>query len=296
MFGYRDLFRYFQCSKCNCLQIEEFPSNMSKYYPSTYYSYQMIFCKNKIKKFLIELRDKYALYGKGLIGNLLYAKYPSEKLRCLNLLEVKKDSSILDVGCGSGALLYSLREIGIKNLLGVDPFNAKDIEYENGLIIKKKEIQDVEGKWNIVMFHHSFEHISDPARTLEAVSRLLTPNGCCVIRIPIASSYAWNHYRVNWVQLDAPRHFFLHSVESMNILAGQAGLDLCNVVHDSTSFQFWGSEQYINDIPLSDKRSYSQNPQLSIFSKREISAFAKRANELNERKQGDQAIFYLKKY
>ena len=188
-----------------------------------------------------------------------------------------------------------LRKLGMKNLLGVDPFIAKDIEYENGLRIQKKEIKDVDGKWDIVMFHHSFEHISDPAKTLATVSGLLTPNGYCVIRIPIVSSYAWNHYKVNWAQLDAPRHYFLHSVESMNILADQAKLNLCKVVYDSHSFQFWGSEQYINDIPLNDKRSYAQNPKTSIFSKREISAFAKRAKELNERKQGDQAIFYLKR-
>lgn len=295
MFGYKDVFRYFQCSKCKCLQIEEFPSNMSKYYPDTYYSYQTISSRNKIKKFLSGLRDKYALSGKGLIGKLLYAKYPRENLRSLSFLPVRKDTSILDVGCGGGALLYSLREIGMKNLLGVDPFIAKDIEYENGLRIQKKEIHDVEGKWDIVMFHHSFEHTSDPAKTLETASRLLTTNGYCVIRIPIASSYAWEHYRVNWVQLDAPRHLFLHSVESMNILADQAELDLCKVVYDSTSFQFWGSEQYINEIPLTDKRSYAQNPKTSIFSKREISTFAKRAKELNEREQGDQAIFYLKR-
>lgn len=295
MFGIKDVFRYFQCSKCKCLQIEDFPPNISKYYPDDYYSYKTIFYRNKIEKFLIGLRDNYALFGKGFIGKLLYSKYPKEALRCLSLLPVRKDTNILDVGCGAGDLLYSLSELGMKNLLGVDPFNAKDIDYENGLRIQKKQIHDVEGKWEIVMFHHSFEHISDQVSTLETVYRLLTPNGYCVIRIPIASSYAWNHYRVNWVQLDAPRHFFLHSVESMSILADQAGLNLCKVVYDSTSFQFWGSEQYIKDIPLTDKCSYLHNPKTSIFSKSEISAFAKRANELNENKQGDQAIFYLKR-
>lgn len=243
----------------------------------------------------MRLRDQYALSGKGLIGKLLYGKYPRGDLRCLSSLPVTKDTSILEVGCNIGALLHSLRELGMKHLLGVDPFIPKDIDYENGLIIQKKEIHDVDGKWDIIMFHHSFEHMSDPATTLETVFRLLTPNGCCVIRIPIASSYAWNHYRVNWVQLDAPRHFFLHSVESMIILADQAKLDLYKVVYDSTSFQFWGSEQYIEDIPLTDNRSYSQNAKASIFSKREISAFAKRAKDLNESKQGDQAIFYLRR-
>lgn len=294
MFGYKDVFHYFQCSQCNCLQIKDFPQNISKYYPDNYYSYQMSPYRNKIKKFLIGLRDNYALFDRGFIGKLLCIKYPNKRLRCLSLLAVRKDTSILDVGCGTGDLLYSLREFGFKNLLGVDPFNAQDIEYANGLKILKKEIHDVKDKWDIVMFHHSFEHIPDPAKTLQTVTGLLAPNGHCIIRIPISSSYAWEHYGVNWVQLDAPRHFYLHSVESMHILADQAKLDLYKVFYDSTTFQFWGSEQYIKDIPLRDKQSYAENPRNSIFSKEEIYTFDKRAKELNEKDQGDQAVFYLR--
>ena len=295
MFGYQDIFRYFQCPVCDCLQIEDFPKNMSKYYPDDYYSYQTLSSCNAIRGLFMRLRDAYALFGKGLIGKLLYAKYPKEDLISLSLCSITMDTTILDVGCGAGSLLYSLRELGIKNLLGVDPFNAQDIEYENGLKIRKMKIHDVEGQWDIVMFHHSFEHMLDPAKTLKTVSRLLTPYGHCVIRIPIASSYAWKRYGVHWVQLDAPRHLYLHSVESMNLLSNQAGLDLHKVIYDSTSFQFWGSEQYTKDIPLRDRRSYAVAPKNSIFSKGEISAFAKRAKELNETEQGDQAVFYLRK-
>jgi hypothetical protein len=39
MFGFRDVFTYFQCSVCGCLQIADIPTDMSKYYPSNYYSY-----------------------------------------------------------------------------------------------------------------------------------------------------------------------------------------------------------------------------------------------------------------
>lgn len=295
MFGYKDVFQYVQCSQCHCLQITSVPQNISKYYPDKYYSYQPRPYRNRIYKFLSLLRNMYALYDRGFVGKLLYVKHPNKSLRSLSLVVVHKDTSILDVGCGAGGLLCSLRELGFRNLLGVDPFNARDIEYANGLKILRKEIHGIRDRWDIVMFHHSFEHIPDPGNTLQTVSRLLAPDGHCIIRIPISSSYAWKHYEVNWVQLDAPRHFYLHSVESMHIVADQAGLDLYKVVYDSTSFQFWGSEQYINDIPLLDSHSYAQNPRKSMFSRQEIYAFDKRAKELNETKQGDQAVFYLRK-
>jgi SAM-dependent methyltransferase len=296
MIGYRDLFRYFQCSRCLCLQIGEIPPDLSKYYPDTYYSYHTDFYQNKLKKVLVGLRDSYLLGEGGFIGKILSARYPREDLLCFGLVPGWRQSSILDVGCGSGTLLYSLREAGVKKLLGVDPFVTKDIEYPNGLRVQKNELFEVEGTWDIVMFHHSFEHVSDPVKTFENVARLLAlKGGRCIIRIPTVSSYAWSHYGVHWVQLDAPRHLFLHSIESMKLLADKSGLVLDNVVYDSTAFQFWGSEQYKKDIPLQDKRSYLKNRKKSLFSKVEISAFAERARDLNRHQQGDQAVFIFKK-
>jgi 2-polyprenyl-3-methyl-5-hydroxy-6-metoxy-1,4-benzoquinol methylase len=289
------VFHYFQCARCNCLQIEDFPLDVAKYYPDTYYSYQAPPSRNTLRKLLISLRDHYAIYSRGFIGKLLYAKYPYPSLRSISPLPLRKGTHILDVGCGSGTLLYSLSALGFTNLLGVDQFISEDIEYDNRLRVQKKDVYNVEGKWDLVMFHHSFEHLPDPMKTLDAVSRLLNSNGHCVIRIPTVTSHAWKHYGVKWVQLDAPRHFYLHSVKSMKILADKTKFDMHTVIYDSTSFQFWGSEQYKNDIPLCDKRSYLLNPHNSIFSKRQIATFARRAEELNANNQGDQAIFYLRK-
>src|SRR6185437_9012453 len=102
-----------------------------------------------------------------------------------------------------------------------------------------------------IMFHHSFEHIEDQIGTLAEVKSKLSPNGLCLIRIPVAQ-WAWRHYGVNWVQLDAPRHFVIHTHESMIMAAEQAGLNIVNVEYDSTAFQFWGSELYRKDIPLTE--------------------------------------------
>jgi 2-polyprenyl-3-methyl-5-hydroxy-6-metoxy-1,4-benzoquinol methylase len=294
MFGYKDTFIYFQCSQCKCLQIANFPENIKRYYPLNYYSYQSNAYQNKIKKIIIKIRNNYALFNKGFLGKFLNDKYPDIALSSLSYLKPRKDARILDVGCGAGRLLMSMRDMGYKNLLGIDPFNAQNIEYPEGLRIEKKDIYSVKDEWDVIMFHHSFEHIEDPVNTLKNVSERLAPDGRCVIRVPICSSYAWEHYGVNWVQLDAPRHYFLHSVESMRILAAQSNLNLYNIVYDSTSFQFYGSEQYKKNIPLRDALSYSENPRNSIFTRAELSAFTKRARELNDTGQGDQAVFYFK--
>ncbi|HFC92887.1 MAG TPA: class I SAM-dependent methyltransferase, partial [Leucothrix mucor] len=231
-----------------------------------------------------------------LIGKVAHQFMPHSKIHTLQKAGITTDSRILDVGCGAGHLLHSLREAGFSNLLGVDPFNADDIHYDNGLSIEKKSIHDVEqGDWDLIMFHHSFEHVFDQQEVLAKATSLLKPNGVCLVRVPTASSWAWEHYGVNWVQLDAPRHLFLHSVDSMKLLAEKVGLQMKDVVYDSFAFQFWGSEQYIKNVALNDKSSYAVNPEQSAFSKQDIAGFEKRSIELNKENQGDQAAFYLRK-
>lgn len=295
MLGLRDEHDYIECSACGCLQIATLPDNLAEYYPDNYYSYKKTDSQNHFKQSLIQFRDQYAVTGKCILGHLIYLLYPETKLASLQRLNVDKDTRIMDVGCGAANLLHSLSDIGFHNLLGIDPFNQADIHYDNGLSVKQQTIHAAEGEWDVIMFHHSFEHIYDQHEVLDKVYDLLAPNGCCLLRVPTVSSYAWVHYGLDWVQLDAPRHLFLHSIDSMQSLAEQHGFVLEHVHYDSNALQLWGSEQYQQDIPLRDPRSYAENKDNSPFSEKQIQAFEKRAKELNAHKQGDQAAFYLRK-
>ena len=240
----------------------------------------------KIKKSVWVRIARFALFGKGIFGRIAYKKYPMELLKSLSKGNLTVTSKILDVGCGSGSLLYTLSLCGLKNCMGVDKYVEKDIVYANGLKIKKGEIKDVDGKWDIILFNHSFEHISDQFETIRSASRLLSKDGVCIISLPIVSSYAWEKYQTNWFNLDAPRHFFLHSVKSLQLVAKEANLVLRNVVYNSTGLSLIRSEQYALGIPL-----HSQS--LSSFSKKYIKLYESKARELNLKNQGDTAIFYF---
>jgi hypothetical protein len=124
---------------------------------------------------------------------------------------------------------------------------------------------------------------------------MLDDKGTCLVSIPIVPSFAWRHYGVNWVQLDAPRHFFLHSVESMALLSSQAGLYVEHVSYDSNELQFWGSELFVRGIPLMDQVTKKPVSKRSFFSDVELKKFLTEADRLNALKEGDQAVFYLKK-
>ncbi|MEM8682853.1 MAG: class I SAM-dependent methyltransferase [Pseudomonadota bacterium] len=293
--GSDELFDYFQCAQCGCLQIVEYPENIADYYPDNYYSFQVARKQSALYKALINRRNHYAVFRSGFLGRLLFERYPTNLYNSLLSLDLHKDSKILDVGCGDGSFMNSLHDIGFTNLLGVDPFLVKEFSIGDELKIRKQDIYDLDGEFDFIILKGTFEHQPHPQKLLSAINRLLRPGGRSVIRIPVVSSYAWEHYKEDWVQFDAPRHFYLHSEESMRILVEQANMELVRSTYDSDALQFIGSEQLRKNIALNDPRSYLVNPEESIFTDKEISAFRQRVQELDEKRQGDVVIFEVKK-
>jgi 2-polyprenyl-3-methyl-5-hydroxy-6-metoxy-1,4-benzoquinol methylase len=298
MLGMGDEFIYFQCAQCHCLQIAEFPSDIDRFYPAEYYSLTVLPYaaeKNPVRIWTKRWRDSYAVFNKGFLGKWLYNQYPSDIFRSLSFVPISKKWQILDVGSGSGRLLYSLKEIGFQNLLGIDPYLEKDIVYKNGIKVLKKSLFELEGTWDFIMFHHVFEHLSNPLDTLVQVAKLLKPAGLCMIRVPTVPCYAWEKYGIHWVQLDAPRHFFIHSPESIKILAQKTNLKIGKIIYDANIMQFWGSEQYLKGIQLFGNNSFGVNPKKSIFSESQINSFQEQTLQLNQAGRGDQVAVILRK-
>ena len=290
MFGYRDEFKYFKCAKCGCLQITEIPENLDKYY-SNYYSFNTN-SKKKLRQRIMTI-----IYSNSILtwlGKLLIEKialrynkvYSSSPLYWFKNKYCNFNSKILDVGCGGGFLLLLLNDYGFKHLKGVDLFIENDLNYNN-VNIKKGDVYSVDEQFDFIMLHHSFEHMNNPSKVLNKLASLLNKNGTILIRIPIVDCYAWRKYGVNWAGLDAPRHFFLHTVRSISILSEKNGLIIDKIVFDSNDFQFTASDRYLRDIPLEDNRN--------IHTKREINFYEKKARELNLLNDGERACFFLKK-
>ena len=294
MFGLKDEFEYLECSACKCLQLKDIPGNLAKYYPEDYYSYfskgeehhiRHSFSKTLKRNLKKSLLNHY-LKGKAPIGKMLAPKlssyYPWIKIGMLT-----NNSNILDVGCGAGELLLKMYNDGFRRLTGLDPFIKEDIHYNCGITIHKKTLDQLTEKYDLIMMHHAFEHMDEPLTIIKNIRALLNPKGVALIRIPVADSWAWRKFGVDWVQLDAPRHIFLHTEKSMQILCDQAGLRLSGVTYDSWELQFYGSELYKKDIPLrADKEK-------EIFSRQQMEGFMAEAQKLNAKKEGDQACFYL---
>lgn len=298
MFGTREEFTYFQCSRCGCLQIASIPEDMGRYYPRGYYSYDPPRTGSwggRLKSALRRERLKSALGEESSwLGRRFAARNPPPPFVSEWILRagVTHSTAILEAGCGNGALLMAMASEGFTDLTGVDPFVERPIRYVNGVTVMKKTLEEITGNFGFAMMHHAFEHLPDPLGTLRTLSRLLGRGKKVLLRIPIASA-AWKRYGEDWVQLDAPRHFYLHTERSMEVLAKEAGFTVADIRYDSTAFQFWGSEQYRLGIPLNDPRSYSVSPAGSPFTPDRIREFEAEATVWNRKGEGDQACFIL---
>lgn len=294
MFGLGGQFTYLECGKCGCLQLLKIPSNLANYYPQDYYSYTAEgedyildnSYKNQVKKYLKKCLTRHRNNDVNILGAIL-SVFIKDRFPWLKKGIVNFNSKILDVGCGAGDLLLNMRFNGFCNLAGADPFIKERIIYKCGVIIDRKSIFDIKEKFDLIMMHHSFEHMENPQNVLERINSLLNINGYVFINIPVANSFAWKKYGVNWVQLDAPRHLFLHTEKSIEILAEKTGFNLIDVVYQSTEFQFTGSELYLSGQNL--------NSGSLPFTKDQIKEFKNQARHLDNSKQGDTAIFYLQK-
>jgi SAM-dependent methyltransferase len=300
MYGTREKFEYFQCKNCDCLQITQIPNDLSKFYPSdSYYSMttdNSVYYKNPFKNFYKYLKDN-------LILNILH-KYPLwlesggdeivYGMRSMtNLKKINHNSKILDIGCGSGVLLYRLRNAGFYNATGNDPFTKEIITESGEKIISNKSFNESKDKYDLVMMHHSLEHVPNPVEVLKDIKKILKPNGQILIRIPYVDSYCWEQYKEQWMQMDPPRHLFLHSKKSIQIMLKEAGLNKDNEVFDSNKYAIIGSEQNKLDVSMQDEKSYLAHRDSTLFTTEQINEFERLAVESNQNNKGDQVCLYL---
>jgi len=154
--------------------------------------------------------------------------------------------TILDVGCGEGGVLATLRDLGFTRLTGIDPRAPVVASKAGGVCLVRGDPASYEPseRFDLIMLHHVLEHVADGVDLLTRVKRWLAPGGRLLVRLPLADSRAWRVFREDWLQIDAPRHLFLHTERSFRLLSRRAGLQIVAAWRDSTSHQVLDSRWY----------------------------------------------------
>ncbi len=290
MFGTGESFEYFQCQQCDCLQISSIPDNLAAYYANDYYSKESDFSSatSSARQQRIINDFKNYLEAEGNID----VSFSNEEYDVVARLKMRRESKILDVGCGSGRVPYILKEAGFENISGVDPYIEAEIKYTNGLKIFNRHLEELpeELRWDFITFHHSFEHIGDQHKTLAECVKRLEVDGRIVIRIPVLG-HAWRKYGIYWYQLMPPGTCIYIPGIALRLWPGEHGLKVDDVIYDSNASQFLISEQYQQGIPLVNQNKGNLLKRLSRKWKK--LKYKQLSNKLNRDSDGDQAVFIM---
>lgn len=288
-------FTYGRCDTCGSLALEDAPEDLGQYYPTDYYSFEMATDPGEHPVFSVAVRQLLRVPGltrKARRGPLARLPIPFAAT-WLAGLGVTQQSAILDVGSGAGSTLARFRQMGFRQLAGIDPYLPVPEHVMGPVTIRRQTLAETTGQYDLILFNHVLEHIPDPIGELTVAAGLLAPNGHVIVRVPLADSQACEEYGDCWAQLDAPRHLTLPTQRGFEGAVGAAGLRVADAWRDSNGFQFWGSEQYRLGITKFGPRSWEGDPEGSPFNRRQIRAWEADSRKLNRRGRGDQGTFVL---
>ncbi|MCB1068256.1 MAG: class I SAM-dependent methyltransferase [Chlamydiia bacterium] len=211
-------------------------------------------------------------------------------------------SRILDVGCGSGVLLTILNSLGYKNCIGIDPFLEADVHHPNGVSLLKKDFLDLKEKFDLIMFHHVFEHFPNPMDVLLHVEKLLTKSGLCLIRMPDIDSYSFLRYKQNWFSIHAPFHISLPSRSGMTQMIEKTQMTIQDIVGEQLVEFFLysiGHELGVADYEEHGNRKFIEKYGIRkpppLHTKGELKEAKQRLKQVKKHNLCDWSIYYIRR-
>lgn len=147
-----------------------------------------------------EVEEKYCWVQNRKIQKIIRGSYVKQIKKLTNT-----ETTILELGCGVGWLIFLLAEAGAKNLVGTD-FSKKQIERAKQELNRKKELQNknilffegdylsiekiLDKKFDLVICHAFLHHLTEQEINMvfETAHRSLKPQGKLVLIEPVRYS------------------------------------------------------------------------------------------------------------
>lgn len=132
---------------------------------------------------------------------------------------------VLDIGAGSGELVYVLRRLGCR-AQGIEP----DAQYAAfarerlGVPVDNRLIQQAAfaaGEFDAITLYHTLEHVEDPSGALSRAAAWLEPDGRLLVEVPnIEAVCQAPAHRFHFA------HFYSYNAPVLEALGRKAGLDV----------------------------------------------------------------------
>ncbi len=141
-------------------------------------------------------------------------------------LEGMPVGTALEIGCGAGDMLLSMRALGWQ-AIGIDfDSGAVDTAKGKGLDVRLGDLSTQsfsEASFDVVLMNHVIEHLPYPIETLREIERILTPRGRLIGITPNVESWGHQHFCQHWRGLEPPRHLHIFSQNALINMINLAG-------------------------------------------------------------------------
>jgi len=231
-------FVFSKCLDCHCIYLDPLPDRetLDLAYSDEYYGQGEAKFIKPVERFIEWFRRQRAM----LMHSLLKGK-----------------GRVLDMGCGNGQFLQSLAKLGNYEIHGIEmPGNsAERAKKVKGLHLHEGEINKVkiDTRFDAITLIHVFEHLVDPAITLDKIDTLLVSNGYLVITVPNICSTQSSLFKGSWFHLDVPRHLFFFETQRFKELMNARGYDLESSGSFSLEHSIWGFFQSLMNVIFKDR-------------------------------------------
>lgn len=168
-----------------------------------------------------------------------YNRDVSDMLKSMlqKMARMGKSFSLLDLGCGDGALLFSLQNQGLLNnadkVVGVDISEVRvkrlleSVSGVKGLVSDACKVEELDdGSFDVIICSQLIEHIPDEQSLLSEIRRLLKKDGWAYISSVIKKPYGlWVYRRDGEFRLDPTHVREYRSKENFLLLLEKEGFN-----------------------------------------------------------------------
>ncbi len=134
---------------------------------------------------------------------------------------------LLDVGCGNGEYLLTMKTLGWHGE-GLEPdVVAAQVARQHGVDVRAESIENAvleDDHYDAATASHCLEHVTDPWAMLARLARAVRRGGRIVVAVPNPGGAAARRFGSMWRAWDPPRHLVLLGARGLADAATQAGL------------------------------------------------------------------------
>jgi 2-polyprenyl-3-methyl-5-hydroxy-6-metoxy-1,4-benzoquinol methylase len=146
--------------------------------------------------------------------------------------EYRNTGHIMDIGCGFGAFLKAVRELGWEHPEGVE-IAPQAISYTSRYFPVKTDITEEnplkKGLFDVIRLNNVIEHLPDPRKIVRSVHELLRPGGLIVVATPNYDSLSVALCGSRWQYIGGEDHIYLFTPQTLRRLLEKEGFRIVDI-------------------------------------------------------------------